>query len=412
MASVGPHPATPARVSSRLPRNVWVLAWVAFFNDIATEMSYWLLPQFLATVLGAGPAAFGLIEGAAETVSSFGRLLSGYFSDRWRRRKPLVAVGYTVANLVKPCLAIAGSWRQVFWIRFADRAAKGFRAAPRDALIADSVSPPHRGAAFGLRQAMDSAGAILGPLSALALLPLFSGNVRSVFWMAALPGAVCILLVWSAVREIRPAVPQESPPAGAAAGRSGIPSPPPAGETAGWHVAGGRLWVILAAVTLFSLGNSSDLFLVLRAQNLGVRASLAPVLGLLFNLVYTALSWPAGRLSDRIPRRWLVVSGYLVYAGVYGGFALLRHREAVWALFAIYGIYYALTEGVLKAWIADFVPSASRGSVYGVLNWVVGVAAFPASLLAGWLWQHYSPATPFATSAILALSAAVVLLFA
>jgi len=410
MASVEPHPAKSPRVSSPLPRNVWVLAWVAFFNDIATEMSYWLLPQFLAAVLGAGPAAFGLIEGAAETMSSFGRLLSGYFSDRWRRRKPLVAVGYTVANLVKPLLAVAASWHQVFWIRFADRAAKGFRAAPRDALIADAVSPPQRGAAFGLRQAMDSAGAILGPLSALALLPLFSGNVRSVFWMATLPGAVSILLAWSAVREIRPPSPSERDapavrhdlPDGATV-RGGAPS---------LHAVRGRLWVILASVALFSLGNSSDLFLVLRAQNLGVRVSLAPALGLLFNLVYTALSWPAGRLSDRIPRRWLVVLGYLVYAGVYGGFALLRHPQAVWALFAIYGVYYALTEGVLKAWIADFVPSASRGSVYGVLNWVVGVAAFPASLLAGWLWQHYSPATPFATSAILALSAAGLLLFA
>jgi len=373
-------------------------------------MSYWLLPQFLAAVLGAGPAAFGLIEGAAETVSSFGRLLSGYFSDRWRRRKPLVAVGYTVANLVKPLLAVAGSWHQVFWIRFADRAAKGFRAAPRDALIADSVSPPHRGAAFGLRQAMDSAGAILGPVSALILLPLFSGNVRSVFWMATLPGAVSILLAWSAVREIRPPSPSARD---APAARHDAPKGTTArGGAAGLQAVGGRLWVILAGVALFSLGNSSDLFLVLRAQNLGVRVSLAPALGLLFNLVYTALSWPAGRLSDRIPRRWLVVLGYLVYAGVYGGFALLRHPQAVWALFAIYGIYYALTEGVLKAWIADFVPSASRGSVYGVLNWVVGVAALPASLLAGWLWQHYSPATPFATSAILALAAAGLLLFA
>ena len=181
---------------SRLPANVWVLAWVAFLNDTTTEMSYWLLPQFLIGVLGAGPLAFGLIEGSAETVASFGQFLSGYVSDRLRRRKLLVAAGYTVANLVKPLLALAQSWRQVFWIRFADRASKGIRAAPRDALIADSVSAAHRGAAFGLRQAMDSAGAIVGPLSALCLLPLFSGNVRSVFWMATLPGLVSILLAW------------------------------------------------------------------------------------------------------------------------------------------------------------------------------------------------------------------------
>ena len=405
MASGEPHRDIPASSTPPLPRNVWILSWVAFFNDVSTEMSYWLLPQFLAVVLGAGPAAFGLMEGAAETVSSFGRLLSGYCSDRWRRRKPLLAAGYTVANLVKPLLAVAESWRQVFWIRFTDRAAKGFRAAPRDALIADSVDAGQRGAAFGLRQAMDSAGAILGPLSALALLPFFHQNLRAVFWMAALPGAVSILLACWGVREIRPAPGQEAPHAEA----------PPSGEVSTAlraNRASRRFMVLVAAVTLFSLGNSSDLFLVLRAQNLGVRASLAPALGLLFNLVYTALSWPAGWLSDRLARRWLVILGYLVYAGVYAGFALLHGPWAVWGLFAVYGTYYALTEGAFKAWIADSVPSVSRASVYGLLNWVAGVAAFPASLMAGWLWQRYSPATPFAASAILAFSAAVILLFA
>lgn len=187
-----------------MPRNVWALAWVSFFNDTATEMSYWLLPQFLVGVLGAGPMVFGLIEGAAETVASFGRLLSGWLSDRLRARKPLVGAGYTVANIVKPFLAVATSWGQVFCIRFTDRAAKGFRGAPRDALLADSVSSANRGAAFGLRQAMDTAGAVLGPLCALALLPLFMGDVRKVFWLATVPGAVSILLVWFRVSEVRP----------------------------------------------------------------------------------------------------------------------------------------------------------------------------------------------------------------
>jgi MFS family permease len=383
--------------SPGLPRNVWVLAWVAFFNDTATEMSYWLLPQFLIGVLGAGTMAFGLIEGVAETVSSFARLLSGFLSDRIRRRKPLVATGYTVANLVKPLLALAQSWWHVFWIRFADRAAKGFRAAPRDALIADSVSPSHRGAAFGLRQAMDSAGAIVGPLAALVLLPLLAGNVRSVFWVAALPGLVSILLAWFAVREVRaiPAAPGIKP-----------------GVAGAFQASDGRLRVILVAVALFSLGNSSDLFLILRAQNLGVPAVAAPALGLIFNLVYTVLSWPAGRLSDLIPRRLLVVVGYLIYSGVYFGFALARTPVAVWGLFAVYGTYYALTEGVLRAWIADLVPSSSRGSVFGILNWVVGAAALPASVLAGWLWHHYSPPTPFFASATLSLLAAGLLFLA
>src|ERR1035438_3462667 len=192
-----------AKPDARLPRNVWVLAWVALFNDTSTEMSYWLLPQFLVTVLGTPPMAFGLIEGAAETIASFSRLLSGWLSDLTGRRKPLTAAGYTLANVVKPLLAVTQSWPQVFWIRFGDRAAKGFRGAPRDALIADSVDPAHRGAAFGLRQAMDTAGAILGPLSAILFMRLFAGRIRDVFWIAAIPGVVCILLVWFGVKEVR-----------------------------------------------------------------------------------------------------------------------------------------------------------------------------------------------------------------
>jgi len=401
VVTVNEHPTAkqvPAEQAYRLPRNVWTLAWVAFFNDTATEMGYWLLPQFLVAVLGAQPMTFGLIEGAAETVSSFGRLLSGWLSDRLRRRKPLAAAGYTLANLVKPLLALAQSWGQVFWIRFADRAAKGFRAAPRDALIVDSVDPAHRGAAFGLRQAMDTAGAIVGPLSAIVLLPLFAGKVRNVFWMAAIPGLASVLLAWFAVKEVR------APAKTVVISTSSAGSPDKA--------QGARLGLILAAVGLFSLGNSSDLFLVLRAQNLGMSAWMAPALGLLFNVVYTVLSWPAGKLSDRVPRRRLVVAGYLIYAAVYAGFALLHTPQMVWFLFAVYGSYYALTEGVIKAWVADLVPSASRASVFGVLNWVVGVAALPASLLAGWIWQRYSPAAPFALSSLFAFLAALLLLFA
>ena len=387
-----------------MPRNIWVLSWVAFFNDTATEMSYWLLPQFLVGVLGASPLAFGLIEGWAESVSSFARLLSGWISDRLRRRKPLVAAGYTVANIVKPCLAVATSWGQVFWVRFADRAAKGLREPPRDALIADSVSQAQRGSAFGLRQAMDTAGAVLGPLCALAFLPLFSGDVRKVFWLATIPGAVCILLVWFGVSEARP---------GEHAGAVRDPSPEGSGpqdepplHPVNWNK---NLIVILVAVGLFSLGKSSDLFLIMRAQNLGVRAALAPGLGLLFNLVYTSLSWPAGKISDQIPRRTLVVLGYFLYGAVYLGFSLVRGPQFVWFLFAVYGMYYAMTEGVLRAWIADLVPSSSRGSVFGVFNWLVGVTALPASLVAGWLWRHYSPPVPFFISALLSFSAALLL---
>ena len=314
------------------------------------------------------------------------------------RRKPLVGAGYTLANLVKPFLALANSWPQVFWIRFADRAAKGFRGSPRDALIADSLDPAQRGAGFGLRQAMDTAGAIIGPLSAILLLRFFAGNIRDVFWMAAIPGLVSIALVWFGVREVRRAPKVVSP-----SGHTAAPAP---------NLPRGKLALVLVAVGIFSLGNSSDLFLVLRAQNLGLGAWAAPALGLVFNVVYAALSWPAGKLSDHVPRRWLVVAGYMIYAAVYAAFALLRTPQLVWFLFAIYGTYYALTEGVIKAWVADLAPAESRASVFGVLNWVVGVAAFPASFLAGWIWQHYSPAAPFAFSSILALAAGALLLLA
>jgi len=341
--------------------------------------------------------AFGFIEGAAETIASFSRLLSGWLSDSLGRRKPLAAAGYTLANIVKPLLAVTHSWKQVFWIRFTDRAAKGFRAAPRDALMADSVDPAHRGAAFGLRQAMDTAGAIVGPLSAIVFLKLFAGEIRDVFWMAAIPGSACILLAWFAVKEVRRAA------------NASAHSTRPAERAS--RFLRGKLLLILAAVGIFSLGNSSDLFLILRAQNLGMRAWTAPALGLLFNVVYAALSWPAGKLSDRVPRRWLIVTGYLIYAAVYAGFALLRSPQLVWFLFAIYGTYYALTEGVMKAWIADLAPADARASVFGVFNWVVGVAAFPASFLAGWVWQRYSPAAPFALSSLLAFVAGVLLLF-
>ena len=380
-----------------LTRNVWAMGGVSFLNDTSSEMIYWLLPQFMVSVLGAGPISFGLMEGAAETVASLGRVISGFVADRLRRRKPLAAAGYTVANAVKPLLAVAQSWHQVFWIRVADRAAKGFRAAPRDALLADSVPAARRGAAFGFRQAMDSAGAVLGPLAAFLLLPAFHGNVRFVFWVAAVPGLISVLLAWFAVREIRPAL------------ASRVETSPGLKEV--FRAGNGRLLVILLAVAIFSLGNSSDLFLILRAQNLGVAALWVPALGLVFNLSYTALSWPAGRLSDRIPRRRLIVAGYLVYAAVYWGFARGGSQRLVWLLFILYGLYYALTEGVLKAWIADLVPSSLRASVFGIFSWMVGMVALPASLLAGWLWQRYSPAVPFYFASVLSLLAALPLLF-
>ena len=387
-----------------LPRNVWVLGLVALCNDAASEAAYWLLPQFLVNVLGAGAMAFGLIEGTAESASSFIRLFSGFFSDRWRRRKPLAAAGYTLANLAKPLLAISTSWRQVFWIRLADRGSKGFRAPARDALIADSITAERRGSAFGFHQAMDTAGAIIGPLGAAVFVLVLHANARTVFWLAGIPGLATILLAWFAVREIRPPAQTTVSKADSVATRASSATP-------GLGEHRGRLILMFVALGVFALGNSSDLFLVLRAQNLGVRAAFAPLLGLAFNAVYTSLSWPLGSLSDRAPRRWLVVGGYFVYAAVYLAFALAHDAWIAWAAFPVYGLYYALTESVTRAWIADLAPERSRASVYGVFNWVTAVAALPASLLAGWLWRAYGPGLPFAVGSALAALAALLLVF-
>lgn len=382
-------------------RNVVTLGLVSFFNDTATDMVYWLLPQFLVGVLGARPGILGLIEGVAESVASFSKLGSGYLADRFGRRKPLVVAGYVLANVAKPLLAVSQAWWHVLAIRFADRLGKGIRTAPRDVMIVESVTANARGSAFGLRQAMDSAGAIAGPLAALALLPLIAGNLRTLFWLAAIPGAVSVLLAIFTVRETKsPMIASTESlakrgPADAVEART-------ANNLPGFST---KYYLLLAAVGLFGLANSSDLFLILRAQNLGAPAALAPAFGLVFNLVYTALAWPAGKLSDRVPRKRVIASGYLLFAGTYLGFAVIQQPQWVWGLFAIYGMYYAFSEGTLRALVADLVPSSRRGTAYGWVALVTTVTLLPSSLLAGFLWEHFGPATPFYFSACVSLIA-------
>lgn len=318
-----------AGASSGLERNVRVFSATSFFNDTASEMAYWILPAFLASI-GAGPAALGLIEGLAESVASFAKLFSGLLTDRVLRRKPIVVAGYAVANAAKPLLAITTGWWQVLLIRFADRLAKGVRGAPRDVMVVESVGGENVGAAYGLVQAMDSAGAVAGPLLAFALLTAGFG-MRGVFWVAAIPGLISIAVVIAFARET---------------GRPYVP-----GQHA--HVTekrqdklGRKFYLLLFAVTLFSLGNSSDMFLILRAQNLGISPRHAPLLGLVFNLTYTAFSWPAGKLSDHVSRTSLAAAGYIIFAVVYAVFGATLSAGVVWAMMALYGCYYALTRNV------------------------------------------------------------------
>src|SRR3954451_5304435 len=338
------------------PRNVHVFGATSFLNDTASEMAYWILPAFLSSI-GGGPATLGIIEGIAESVASFAKLFSGIFTDRIRRRKPLVVSGYVVANAVKPLLAISNSWLQVLGIRFADRLAKGVRGAPRDVMLSESVEPHRVGAAFGLLQAMDSAGAIAGPLLAMAIMASSFGSsygVRAVFWAAAIPGALCILVVIFGLRET-----QHAP---VATTKSIF------GEAAKLPSA---YYYVIFAIGIFSIGNSSDMFLVLRAQSIGIPASHAPLLGLVFNFVYTAASWPAGRLSDRLSansaggmsvwRFGMAAAGLVIFAVVYAVFAVAPSHMALYGAMAFYGLYYALTQPVLKAMVVDTVPREARG---------------------------------------------------
>lgn len=391
-----PEPSPDPQPSAA--RNIYAFGITSFLNDTATEMAYWVLPAFLVS-LGAGPAQLGLIEGVAESVASFAKLFSGYITDRIDRRKPLVVAGYAVANAVKPLLALVSAWWQILLIRFSDRLAKGVRGAPRDVMVAESVPKERLGSAYGLIQSMDSAGAVAGPLAALLLLSHY--GIRSVFWAAAVPGALCVMVALFGISETKRHAAGNSDPTSAtksSATRSvSITALPRA------------FYLVLIAVTLFSLGNSSDMFLVMRAQNVGIRVALAPLLGLVFNVTYTLGSWPAGWFSDRFPRRWIAAAGYLIFAAVYFVFGRAPSTLAIWITMAVYGLYYALTQPVLKALVVETVGQDVRGRALGVYFFVTSVATLAASLITGQLWKLCGAAVPFYLSAGLAALSAFLL---
>jgi MFS family permease len=426
---------------ARIPRNVRALGVVSFFTDMSSEMIYPLIPIFLSTVLGAGASFVGAVEGAAETTASLLKLASGWWSDRVRRRKPLVVAGYGIATVARPLVALAGTAWHVLAIRVADRVGKGLRTAPRDALIADSVAPAERGRAFGFHRAADHAGAVVGPLVAYALLQWGGVSLRTVFALAAIPGAIAVVVLLAGVRErsrgeappasrdarLEAAAPDriasdgiESTPVGEAPAsrdsRAGGPAPDR--SDAPGHAAtrpplplGGRFWAYLAVVLVFTLGNSTDAFLLLRAADLGVPAALAPILWAMLHVVKSAASTPGGALSDRIGRRPLIVAGWLLYAAVYLAFGRASEAWHVWALFALYGVYFGLTEGVEKALVADIVPADRRGAAFGWYNLAIGVGALPASVLFGAIWDRAGAGTAFGFGAAMAVVAAVAIAF-
>jgi len=384
-------------------RNVYVFGATSLLNDTASEMAYWVLPAFLKT-LGAGPMQLGIIEGIAESVASFAKLFSGYLADRFPRRKPMVVAGYAVANVAKPFLAIASSWWQVLLVRFADRLAKGVRGAPRDVMVAESVPSERHGSAFGLLQAMDTAGAIVGPLLAVAILLHY--DLRTVFLAAAVPGLLSVVVVALLARETRAGNSPKRVDAGKIGdSKAGLRLP-------GSARLGGRFYYLLFVTGLFSVGNSSDMFLVLRAQDVGITAGQAPLLGLVFNVVYTASSWPAGKLSDKVSKTVLAGLGYLVFAAVYFVFAQAPSRGAIWLMMGCYGLYYSLTSPVLRALIANTISPGLRGRAFGLFYFVNSVTALLASLITGELWTRFGPALPFYVSSGLAAAAGLMLLVA
>jgi len=380
----------------RLPRNIWAVSATSFLMDVSSEMVLNILPLFLASVLGVQTTFIGLIEGVAESTASLLRVGSGWLSDRLKSRKWLAVAGYGLSTLVKPLFYFAGSWGAVAGARWGDRVGKGIRTAPRDAMVADSISERRRGLAFGFHRAADSAGAMLGILGALAAVWLTQGSTgalqantfRTIVLVSLVPAVLAVFVLAIGSRETRRI-------------------PPSKRVKVSFRGLGRPFGLFLLIVGLFELGNSADAFLVLRAQSLGV--SVLGILGMLavFNLVYTLISTPAGILSDRLSRKTIILGGWIAYAAIYLGLGLAGKGWSMWVLYAAYGAYYGTAYGTARALVADIVPSHLRGTAYGAYSTVIGALNLPASLIAGVLWDRLSPGTPFFFGAALAGVAAL-----
>ena len=372
LAKTQPQPAS----WRAMPRNVWAVSAASFFMDISSEMVINILPLFLANVLGVKTSIIGVIEGFAETTASLLKVFSGWLSDKLRARKWLAVSGYALSTIVKPLFYFATTWEMVAGARWADRVGKGIRTAPRDALVADSIDVGQRGLAFGFNRAADTAGSMLGILIALAVvwftqagtLALHEDTFRTIVLLSIVPAVLAVLALALIARDVPITGEREMP-------------------KFAFKSLGKPFMILMLIVSFFGLGNSSDAFLVLRAQDLGMNVVGVLAMLVVFNFIYTLLSIPAGALSDRIGRRGVIIGGWLMYAAVYLGFALADNAWQVFALYAVYGIYYGVAYGTTKALVADLVPADLRGTAYGTYNAVLSLVAFPASVIAGVLWQ-------------------------
>jgi MFS family permease len=384
-----------------LPRPVWILGWVSLATDAASEAIYPLLPFFLTTVLRAGAISLGIVEGAAEAANSALKILSGQAADRWRARRPLVVAGYALSSSVRPLIAVAQGWTDIFGIRLIDRVGKGIRGAPRDALLAAWATPDTRGKVFGFHRAMDHCGAVLGPTLATLFLLAYPGEYRMLFALTAIPGAIAVALIFF-VREQnevpepaarRTSLPREgpvwSPP-------REIPLPP----------AFTRFMIVLS---IFALGNSTDAFLLMKLTDAAGGPALVPIMWATLHMVKAGVSLYGGRWSDQVGRRKVIAIGWIVYASVYMGFAMSSSLPALLTWFLVYGFYFGLTEGTEKALVADLVPASRRGFAFGIYNAVVGIGALAASVVFGVIWTAAGAAAAFAFGAVLALASTALL---
>lgn len=375
--------------------NVFMMGIVSLFNDIASEMIYPIIPLFLTATLGTPMPIVGLIEGVAESLSSFLKVLSGWLSDRFRTRKPFVVAGYSMSTIAKLLFGFAYSWHLVFAGRTLDRLGKGIRTSARDALISESSGPRARGRSFGFHRALDNVGAIIGPLLSLLLLAVFTNNLRTIFFLAFIPGFIGILFLIFFVNDAK----QE-------------PTSFPAHSFWNWRSLGKPFIVFIIISIIFGLGNSAEAFLVLRAKNLGLSLTLTILTYVLSNVTYSLLSAPAGIISDKIGPRKVLIAGLLIFSIVYGSFGLITNSAYLWLLFPLYGTYLALTDGVSKAYISQLVPSEHLATAYGIYQMAMGTCILIASFAAGILWAHVNVIAPFLFGSIMSLLSAILFFLA
>jgi MFS family permease len=384
----------PAKKIFGLNRNIFFSGLVSFFMDFSSEMVYPLMPLFLSSVLGVPKSVIGLIEGIAESTASMLKVFSGWLSDRLGHRKWLMVVGYGISTLSRPLMATAPNWGQVLASRFMDRFGKGIRNAPRDALIAESCEEERLGRSFGFHRGMDTLGAVVGPAVAFGLLAYFNGQYRLVFWLSMIPGALAVLTIIFFIRETKacPLDPAEKP-------------------KLAWSGFDGTYKYFIMVATLFSLGNSSDVFLILRAQDVGIPVTVIPLVYLAFNVVYGLGALPAGILSDRIGPKPIIFLSFILFGFIYLGFAKAGHPAHIWLLFICYGIFMAMTEGVQKAFLATLVPPEFKATGFGLYHTLMGLAVLPASLIGGFLWDRLGPQATFLYGTAMAWVAALLFIF-